>query len=95
MDGFLVSAARQAGKTRWVSLRSEAGEPCILRVPDWKGPLQISGIRVNTATELAPGEWRIDLKKGEQVLIHPRGAKVQRPSSSPCPSTPPTKTSTA
>ena len=77
MDGFLVSAARHEGKTQWVSLQSEAGEPCILRVADWKGPLTVSGTRQHDATELAPGEWRIDLKKGEQVLVHPAGMKTQ------------------
>jgi len=77
MDGFLVSAARNEGKTQWVSLQSEAGEPCILRVADWKGPLTVSGTRQHDATELAPGEWRIDLKKGEQVLVHPAGMKTQ------------------
>jgi len=77
MDGFLVSAARNEGKTQWVSLQSEAGEPCILRVADWKGPLTVSGTRQHDATELAPGEWRIDLKKGEQVLVHPAGMNTQ------------------
>jgi hypothetical protein len=77
MDGFLVSAERHDGKTRWVTLRSEAGEPCVLRVADWNGPLEIIGMRQHQATPLAPGEWSIDLKKGEQVLIHPRGGKVQ------------------
>jgi hypothetical protein len=77
MDGFLVSAARNEGKTQWVSLQSEAGEPCILRVADWKGPLTVSGTRQHGATELAPGEWRIDLKKGEQVLVHPAGMNTQ------------------
>jgi hypothetical protein len=48
----------------------------VIRVPEWKGPLQVTGSRTHAATETAPGEWRIDLKKGEQVLIHPRGAKV-------------------
>jgi hypothetical protein len=77
MDGFLVSAARHEGKTQWVSLQSEAGEPCILRVADWKGPLTVSGTRQHDATELAPGEWRIDLKKGEQVLVYPAGMNTQ------------------
>jgi hypothetical protein len=76
MDGFLVSAARDAGKTQWVSLQSEAGEPCVLRVADWEGPLTLSGARQHTATEVAPGEWRVDLKKGETVLIHPQGIKA-------------------
>ena len=74
MDGFLVSAGRRNGATRWVSIRSEAGEPCILKVPDWHGPLEVSG--AHTATETAPGEWRIDLEKGGQAIIHPQGAEL-------------------
>jgi hypothetical protein len=76
MDGFLVSANRKDGRTEWISLTSEAGEPCVIRVPEWKGPLQVTGARTHAATETAPGEWRIDLKQGEHVLIHPRGEKV-------------------
>lgn len=76
MDGFLVSANRKDGRTEWIRLTSEAGEPCIIRVPDWTGPLQVTGNRPHTATETAPNEWRVDLKKGESVLIHPAGAKV-------------------
>ena len=34
--GFLVSAARYNGQTDWVRIQSEAGEPCILKVPDWR-----------------------------------------------------------
>ena len=71
-----MSANRKDGRTEWVSLTSEAGEPCVLRVADWKGRLQVTGARPHTATEIVPGEWRIDLKKGEQVLIQPQGAKV-------------------
>lgn len=77
MDGFLVSANRADGQTTWVHLKSETGEPCFIRVPDWKGPLQISGRRPHTATETAPGEWQIDLKKGEEVLIRPAASKAE------------------
>ena len=76
MDGFLVSASRSAGKTQWVSIKSEAGEPCTLKVTDWQGPLALSGNRAHDAREIAPGEWSIDLRKGEQVLIHPRGTEA-------------------
>jgi hypothetical protein len=76
MDGFLVSANCKDGHTEWIHLTSEAGEPCVIRVPDWKGPLQVTGSRPHTATESAPGEWKVDLKKGENVLIHPAGTKV-------------------
>ena len=76
MDGFLVSASRRDGATEWVSITSEAGEPCVIRVPEWKGALEVNGTRPHTATETAPGEWQIDLKRGETVLIHPQGRKV-------------------
>jgi alpha-L-fucosidase 2 len=31
--GFRVSARREGGRTRWILIRSEAGEPCLLRQP--------------------------------------------------------------
>jgi len=74
MDGFLVSGERRDGTTRWISLTSEAGEPCVIRVPDWQGALEVTGDRPHAATPTAPGEWRIDLKRGETVLVHPSGA---------------------
>jgi hypothetical protein len=73
MDGFLVSASRRNGATAWVTVTSEAGEPCVIRVPEWNGPLEAKGARAHTATQSAPGEWRIDIKKGETVLVHPQG----------------------
>ncbi len=71
MDGFLVSARRTAGRTAWIAVRSEAGEPALLTVPDWRGPLGTRGARKFTATETAPGEYRLDLQRGEEVLLFP------------------------
>jgi hypothetical protein len=76
MDGFLVSASRRNGTTEWVTITSEAGEPCVIRVPEWNGALEVKGARPHTATQSAPGEWRIDLKRGETALIHPQGKQV-------------------
>jgi hypothetical protein len=76
MDGFLVSAAREQGRTAWVSIRSEAGEKCVLRVADWKGPLGANASRRVEVKELAPGEYQIDLRRGEQVLLQPAGKPV-------------------
>lgn len=76
MDGFLVSASRKDGRTEWLHLTSEAGEPCVIRVPEWEGPLTVSGKRPHRAIQTAPGEWKIDLKTGEIVLIHPQDAEV-------------------
>ena len=73
MGGFVVSAARENGKTVWVAIRSEAGEPCWLKVNDWTGPLDVRADRPLEITEIAPGEYLIDLKKGEEVLVFPKG----------------------
>lgn len=72
MDGFLVSAAREAGSTAWIALQSEAGEPCILKTPDWRGPLTALASRQPAIEEIAPGEYRIDLHKGESAILFPR-----------------------
>ncbi len=76
MDGFLVSAVREKGATAWVAITSEVGEPCVLRVAGWTGPLEARGERSPQITELAPGEYRIDLHRGESVLVFPQGRKV-------------------
>ena len=77
MDGFLVSAKREAGKTVWVVIRSEAGEPCVLKVPDWLGKPEIAGSRQFAVTGITPGEYRIDLKKGEEILLRPQGSRAR------------------
>ncbi|MBC8040207.1 MAG: hypothetical protein H7Y06_06675, partial [Opitutaceae bacterium] len=73
MDGFLVSAGREKGATAWIALTSEAGEPCVLKVSDWIGPLELRAARPPEITVLGPGEYRIDLRKGEHVVLFPRG----------------------
>lgn len=70
---FLVSAERTDSKTAWVSVESLAGEPLILKVPDWNGPVSALGDRNFQITELSPGEYAIDLKKGETVLLQNSG----------------------
>lgn len=76
---FLVSAVRAEGRTAWVAVESEAGEPCVLKVPDWRGRLEVLGIPADDVTEIAPGEYRIALAKGQRVLLRPEGAKVSPP----------------
>ena len=75
--GFVVSAERKGGKTSWIAIRSEAGEPCILKVSDWSGPLTARRGRIPEIVESSPGEYRIDLKKGEEVVLFPEGKEVQ------------------
>jgi hypothetical protein len=76
MDGFLVSARREGGRTAWVALRSEAGEPCVLKVRDWHGTLRSKGARTFSIDETAPGEYRIDLQRGEEIVVFPEGCET-------------------
>lgn len=71
---FLVSAGRKGGKTSWVSVTSLAGEPLTLKMVDWKGSLNTEGGRDFEVKELASGEYQIDLRKGETVLLYPESS---------------------
>jgi len=68
---FLVSAKRSGGKTLFIAIKSLAGEPCRVKT-DLAEPIVAEGIpqsaikRVNELLE-------IDLKKGEQVVLHTQG----------------------
>jgi len=68
--GFLVSAVRKEGKTQWVKVKSLAGEPCIVKVNDWKEMVSVDkNIKITkTATS---GEFIVSLKKGQEVLLLP------------------------
>ncbi len=66
---FLVSAKRANGKTRWIHIKSLAGEPCSIR-HDMTGPLRIDGPRAIALEAAGPGVWRLDLHKDEEVVIH-------------------------
>jgi alpha-L-fucosidase 2 len=68
---FLVSAQRVDARTAWVSVESLAGQPLTLKVADWHGPLTADGVRDFSIKETATGEYEIDLKKGERVLLRP------------------------
>lgn len=70
---FLVSAVRKGGKTVHIRIESLAGEPCILRT-DMVNPVVKLGNAV--LNSIAPGEYRLDLKKGESVVLTPKGVDV-------------------
>ena len=74
--GFLVSGAREEGKTGWVSIESLAGEPLVLKVPDWTGPLEIVSGPKPEVLEARPGEYTIPLKKGERITLRPAGSQT-------------------
>jgi hypothetical protein len=67
--GFLVSAARSQGKTDWISVKSLSGEPCVVKVPDWINAVQIGKGKKISVIKNAEGEFRIDLKTGEEILL--------------------------
>lgn len=73
---FLVSARRQGGVTRFVQIRSLAGEPCTVQ-SGLAGPLQVTSSCGATATEVAPGVVRLaPLPKGAWCLLAPAGTAV-------------------
>ncbi len=65
--GFLVSAARREGKTRWVRVRSLAGEPCVI-VPRFDGPFLLSDPSV-PLRQTAPGLYELGLRQGQEVIL--------------------------
>jgi len=63
---FLVSAKREAGKTKFVHIKSLAGEFCQVKI-DFK-PKEIYGINIEN---LGNQVYSIDLKKGEECILMP------------------------
>lgn len=70
---FLVSASRKDGKTTGIRIKSLAGEPCILRT-DMINPAVKAGTA--TLTPQKEGEYLLDLKKGETVILTAGGANI-------------------
>jgi hypothetical protein len=75
--GFLVSASMSNGITDWVAIESEAGQPCTLKVPDWNEAMQIGEGEKITITKIADGEFCIDLKKGQKIILASKSKKVK------------------
>ena len=70
---FLVSATRTAGRTSSVTVKSLAGEPCVL-VCDIDRPQVVGSTHALAAA--SPGEYIVDLRVGESVTIVPSGSSV-------------------
>jgi len=68
---FLVTAVRRGGVTRFVQVRSLAGEPCRLRT-GIAGPLTVRGASWRDAGD---GTIEIDLPRGATALIHRSGPR--------------------
>lgn len=76
--GFLVSAARTQGKTDWISVKSIAGEPCVVKVTDWTTAVQMNKGKQIQVAKIAEGEFRIDLKAGDEIILS-SGANAIKP----------------
>ncbi|MDX2432499.1 MAG: alpha-L-fucosidase [Bacteroides sp.] len=73
--GFEISALRQKGKTKFVKVKSLAGEP--LRInPGIAGELQQQGSRIYTLKQENPGIYSIDLKLGEEIVLYESGSDM-------------------
>ena len=67
--GFLVSASREDGKTKWISIKSLSGKPCVLKVLDWSDAVQIGKRNKISIKKISENEFFIDLKKGETIVL--------------------------
>lgn len=70
---FLVSAVRKGGKTIAIRIESLAGELCVLRT-DMVNPVVKTGTA--TLTLQKEGEYLLDLKKGEAVILTAEGKNI-------------------
>ena len=64
---FLVSAGRRDGRTRWVRIKSLAGEPCKVR-PGFEGAFSTSPPSI-PMKEIGSGLFEVGLGKGQEVVL--------------------------
>lgn len=72
---FLVSATRLDGKTTSITVRSLAGEPCVL-VTDMADPRIVGG---GTLRRIADNTYELDLARGKSATITPGGVTPATP----------------
>ena len=66
--GFEISATRKDGKTQFVRLKSNAGEPCILKL-DFN-PERVDGIKKSSVKWLSDGRYSVAMKAGEEAIFY-------------------------
>jgi hypothetical protein len=73
---FLISALRENGITSFVRIKSLAGEPCIIfpAIDGIPGTANFNNIKFD---EIEKGCYKIDLKKGEEVILYNRDIKPE------------------
>ena len=74
---FLVSAERKEGATQWIRIQSLAGEPLVLEtdMTQIKAVGETHPILESFVGPRGQTRWRVDLKKGESVLLEPDSKK--------------------
>jgi hypothetical protein len=72
---FLVSAVRKGGTLQFIRIQSLAGEPCVV-VTDMTNPGIQSGSPGDTVTMSAPGEYTVNMQKGDTVVLTSGGASA-------------------
>ncbi|MDP4275073.1 MAG: hypothetical protein Q8907_12410 [Bacteroidota bacterium] len=65
---FLVSAAREAGKTKFIRIKSLAGEPCIIKC-DLEGKIKLIAPKT-VLLKKRNNEIALNLKKGEEAILY-------------------------
>jgi alpha-L-fucosidase 2 len=69
--GFVVSAKRTKGKTDFISITSEAGEPCVLKT-DMVNPISLNN-KTLKISKITQQEYSVEIKKGESVTLVSKG----------------------
>jgi alpha-L-fucosidase 2 len=65
---FLITAVRKAGKTKFISIKSLAGAPCVIQ-SDFMGEINITGVP-KARMQRQDDRIIIHLKKGEEALLY-------------------------
>lgn len=63
--GFEVSAKRENGKTVWIRIKNNAGEPCIIE-PGFENEFIVKGCKL---TKMGQGVYKLAIKKGEEAFL--------------------------
>jgi hypothetical protein len=72
--GFEVSASRKNGLTKFIRIKSNAGEQCMLKTD--MVVERIEGVKSSAVKTLQNGRIKIDLKKGEEIVLYAEGVDV-------------------
>ena len=66
---FLVSAVRKDGVTKFVHIKSLAGEPCKI-IPNMSGKVNVFGKRKSVIKNLGDGIYSLILKKNQEAVLY-------------------------